>query len=75
MQNGALPGDVDFVGPEHGVDVVLQAGLLGEVKKQRDGLAVNSVLREVEVQPQGFQRGRGGVGLRLKFHVDFSLRP
>ena len=50
VEHRAVLGDVDPVAAEHRVDVLAQAGLLGELEQQPQRLVVDPVLREVEVQ-------------------------
>jgi hypothetical protein len=55
MQNGAPLGDVDLVAREHGVDVLAQAGLLGQHQQQPHRLGGNAVLGVIEVETQRLQ--------------------
>jgi len=56
VQDGTLLGDVDLVALKHRVDARAQAGLLGELQQQRQGLIRDPVLRVVEEDANGLRR-------------------
>ena len=49
VQHRAVLGDVDLVAAEHGVDTVLQPGLVGELEQQPQSLVGDPVLGIVEI--------------------------
>src|SRR5262249_11414852 len=51
VQDRALLRDVDLVAAEHGVDVLAEAGLLGELQQKAERLVGDAVLGIVEVDP------------------------
>ncbi len=55
VQHGAAFGDVDLVAAEHGVDLGAEAGLLGELDEQLEGLVGDAVLRVIEVEALGLE--------------------
>jgi hypothetical protein len=50
VQNGTIFGDVDPFTLEHRVDPSSQAGLLSQLKEERERLRCNSILRVIEVE-------------------------
>ncbi len=54
VQNGALLGRVDLLAAEHGLDARTQAALLGKAQEQAQRLAVDAILRVVEIKPGSF---------------------
>ena len=56
VQDGAVLGDVDLLAPEHGVDPLAQAGLLGQLQQELERLVGDAILRVVEVEPDRLGR-------------------
>src|SRR5262249_5408613 len=56
MEDGPLLGDVDLLAPEHGVDAVPEAGVLGQLYQEPQRLVGDAVLRVVEVQAHRLDR-------------------
>ena len=54
MEHGPVLGGVDLVAPEHGLDVLFQVRLVGEVQEQMEGLVREAVLGIVQVEPRPF---------------------
>ncbi|MOA07605.1 hypothetical protein D3C78_1273120 [compost metagenome] len=53
MQHRAALGGVDHVATEHGLDGVVEVGVLGQLHQQVEGVLTDQVLREVEEQAAG----------------------
>ena len=53
VQDGPLLGDVDLLAPEHGIDPRSQAGFLGQLEEELQGLVGDAVLRVIEVDAHG----------------------
>ncbi|GKT93537.1 hypothetical protein Ct61P_11387 [Colletotrichum tofieldiae] len=60
--DGALLGEVDLLAGEHGVALLLDAGLLGELNEEAEGLIGQEVLGEVEEDIGARGRVLEGVG-------------
>ena len=56
MQDRAALGDVDLIAPEHRVDPIPKAGLLGQLNQQPHRLISDAVLRVVQIQPDRLGR-------------------
>jgi hypothetical protein len=52
MQDRTVFGDVDLLAREHRVDPPAQTGLLRQLQEQRHGLAGDTILRVIEVEPR-----------------------
>jgi hypothetical protein len=55
VENGAVFRHVDLVAPEHGVDALAEAALLGQPTQQHDGLIGDAILGVIEVDPDGLR--------------------
>ena len=64
VEHGAVLRHVDLLAPEHGVDAGAQAGLLGELEEERQGLVGDAMLRVVEIDPHRL-RGEALAALRI----------
>ena len=53
-RTGRFSREVDLVAPEHRVDPPAQAGFLGKLSEELNGLGGNSVLRIIEVNTRRF---------------------
>ena len=56
MQRRTVFGNVGFLPVEHGVDPASQAGFLGQLQEEPEGLVGNAVLRVIQDDPHGFCR-------------------
>ncbi len=65
VQHRALFGRVDHIAAKHRGDVLGQAAVTRQRRQQRDGLAVDPLLRIVEVQPGGLD-GPAGTALGVR---------
>jgi len=54
VQDGAVFGGVDLLAGEHGLDVLLQPGLLGQLEEQLEGFVGDAIFRVVEEEAGGF---------------------
>jgi hypothetical protein len=48
VQDSAIFSDIDFITAEHGIDMVLQTGFLGEIEKQLESFIGDAILRIIE---------------------------
>ena len=61
VEDGTVLGEVDLVSAEHGITLALDAGLLGQLDEEVQGLICEEVLAEVE-EDVGGGVGAGGEG-------------
>ena len=56
MEHRSLLGEIDLLPPEHRVDSRLQAGLLGQLKQELQGLVSHAILGIVQIEAHSLDR-------------------